>query len=260
MLKFKNYVKAASLEEAFTLKQKKGSVVLGGMLWLKMQNRTVNTAIDLSGLGLDTIEEDEQEFRIGCMVTLRQLETDPAFNRYTNGMAREAVRHIVGVQFRNLATVGGSLFGRYGFSDVLSFFMALPAEVELYQKGRVPIAEFARMKWDRDLLVRVIVKKVPLAVSYLTQRNTQTDFPVLTCCISQWDGMTRVVIGARPARAVLVVDEQGLYKNDGDWKALIAYVKEQVVVGSNMRASAEYRRHLIGVLIRRAGAALEVKE
>ena len=30
--------------------------VLGGMIWLKMENINVGTAIDLSGLGLDTIE------------------------------------------------------------------------------------------------------------------------------------------------------------------------------------------------------------
>ena len=39
---------------------------------------------------------------------------------YTAGAVREAVRHIVGVQFRNCATVGGSIYGRFGFSDVLT--------------------------------------------------------------------------------------------------------------------------------------------
>ena len=56
------------------------------------------------------------------MVTLRDLELDPGLNSYTDGAARESVRHIVGVQFRNLATVGGSIYGRYGFSDVLTMF------------------------------------------------------------------------------------------------------------------------------------------
>lgn len=43
----------------------------------------------------------------------------------TGGAVRESLRHIVGVQFRNLATVGGSIFGRFGFSDVLTMFLAL---------------------------------------------------------------------------------------------------------------------------------------
>lgn len=51
MLKIKNYVKAESLEEAYELNQKRTACVLGGMVWLKMGNRNVTTAIDLSGLG-----------------------------------------------------------------------------------------------------------------------------------------------------------------------------------------------------------------
>ena len=58
VLKIKNYVRVQSLEEAYDLCQKKNNVVLGGMLWLKMQRRSIGTAIDLSDLGLDKIEED----------------------------------------------------------------------------------------------------------------------------------------------------------------------------------------------------------
>ena len=75
---------------------------------------TVQTAIDLSGLGLDTIEETEEGFSIGAMVTLRQLEQHPGLNRYTQNAVQKAVKDIVGVQFRNLATLGGSLWGRFG--------------------------------------------------------------------------------------------------------------------------------------------------
>ena len=54
------------------------------MVWLKMGKMQIGTAIDLSGLGLDTIEETGEEFRIGCMVTLRDLELDPGLNSYTD--------------------------------------------------------------------------------------------------------------------------------------------------------------------------------
>ena len=62
-----DYVKVTSLAEAYELCQKRSSLVVGGMVWLKMGNRVVTTAIDLSGLGLDTITETEGEFVIGCM-------------------------------------------------------------------------------------------------------------------------------------------------------------------------------------------------
>ena len=159
MIKIKDYVRVGSLEEAYELNQKRSACILGGMLWTKMGQRQVQTAIDLSGLGLDQIEESEEEFSIGCMVTLRQLEEHEGLNAYTDGAARESVRSIVGVQFRNLATVGGSIFGRFGFSDVLTLFLALDTEVELVHAGRMPLAEFACSKRDRDVLVRLIVKK-----------------------------------------------------------------------------------------------------
>ena len=67
------------------------------------------------------------------MVSLRQLETDTGLNAYTQGAVKDAVKDIVGVQFRNLATVGGSIWGRFGFSDVLTVFLAMDTEVELFQ-------------------------------------------------------------------------------------------------------------------------------
>lgn len=60
------------------------------------------TAIDLSGLGLDTITETEEAFVIGCMTPLHALETHKELNAYTNSAIRESVRHIVGVQFRTV--------------------------------------------------------------------------------------------------------------------------------------------------------------
>ena len=77
MMTIREYKRAESLEEAWQLNQKKANRVLGGMIWLKMENINVGTAIDLSGLGLDTIEETEDSFSIGAMVTLRQLEQHP---------------------------------------------------------------------------------------------------------------------------------------------------------------------------------------
>ena len=156
MLTIKNYVKAESLEQAYELNQKRSAKVLGGTLWLKMGNRNVQTAIDLSNLGLDKIEETEEEFKIGAMTTLRQIEKHEGLNIYTNGAVRDAVKDIVGTQFRNTATVGGSIFGRYGFSDVLTVFMAMDTTVVCHKAGEIPLAEFAKMKADRDILVKLI--------------------------------------------------------------------------------------------------------
>ena len=138
MMTIREYKRAESLEEAWQLNQKRNNRVIGGMIWLKMENINVGTAIDLSGLGLDKIEETAEGFSIGAMVPLRQIELHEGLNAYTDGAVRESVRHIVGVQLRNLATVGGSIYSRFGFSDVLTMFLALNASVELYKGGIVP--------------------------------------------------------------------------------------------------------------------------
>ena len=53
MIKIRELVKVESLEEAWELNQKRTNKILGGMLWLRLGNRNVQKAIDLSGLGLD---------------------------------------------------------------------------------------------------------------------------------------------------------------------------------------------------------------
>ena len=109
MLKIKEYVKAESLEQAYELNQKRTNRIIGGMLWMRMSDAQIQKAIDLSGLGLDQIEETEDAFILGCMVTLRQMELHEGLNAMCGGLIRKSVEDIVGVQFRNLATVGGSL-------------------------------------------------------------------------------------------------------------------------------------------------------
>ncbi len=259
MMTIREYKRAESLEEAWQLNQKRPNRVLGGMIWLKMENINVGTAIDLSGLGLDTIEETDEGFSIGAMVTLRQLELHPGLAAYTDGAVRESVRHIVGVQLRNLATVGGSIYSRFGFSDVLTMFLALNASVELYKGGVVPLAEYAQRPYDRDILVRVLVPKENARFVYQSVRNSQTDFPVLTCAVAKLaDGSIRAAIGARPGKAVLYTAAPEAGETAEEFAArFAAEVKADIKTESNLRGGAEYRRHLAGVLTKRAVCRLE---
>lgn len=260
MLSFNQYVRAQSLEEAYTLYQKKSNVVIGGMLWLKMQRRSIGTAIDLCDLGLDQIEETEEEYRIGAMVSLRALETHTGLNEWTQGAMAESVRQIVGVQFRNVATVGGSIYGRFGFSDVLTLFMALDAKVELYHAGIMSIREFADFpRKTRDILVRVILPKRERRTTYMSMRNTATDFPVLTCALSRLEGRYICAVGARPAKAAVYEDVEGLL-TEGITEETAAAFAENVAAradfGSNLRGGAAYRERICKVLVRRAALAL----
>lgn len=255
MITIQNYVRAESLEQAWELNQKKRNRIVGGMLWMKMGRGSVQTAIDLCNLGLDTIEETEEQFSIGAMVTLRQIEQHAGLNAYTCGAAARAVKDIVGVQFRNLATVGGSLWGRFGFSDVLTVFLAMESYVELYKGGVVPLEQFAEMKHDNDILVRLIVKKAPAKFAYQAMRIQRTDFPVLTCAVSNVGGRIRASIGARPNKAMVIYNEDGL-----DAAAFAELAARIIPTGGNIRGSAEYRTHLIRVLTERALNEMEAMQ
>lgn len=255
MITIQNYVQAQSLEEAWQLNQKKRNRILGGMLWLRLGNGSIDTAIDLCKLGLNTIEETNEQFTIGAMVTLRDLELHEGLNNYSGNSVADAVKKIVGVQFRNMATVGGSLWGRFGFSDVLTVFLAMDSYVELYKGGIIPLEQFAKMKPDNDIFVRLIVKKSPCKVVYTSMRNQSTDFPVLACAVSCVNGEYRASVGARPSRARIWRDEEG-FLADGitteSAKAFAAYVAENAPTEGNVRGSAAYRTHLIEVLTERA--------
>lgn len=249
MITIQKYIRAQSLEEAWQLNQNKRNRILGGMLWLRLGKGSVNTAIDLCDLGLNTIEETDDAFSIGAMATLRDLEMHDGLNTYSNNAIRNAVKDIVGVQFRNMATVGGSIWGRFGFSDVLTIFLAMDSYVELYKGGIIPLEQFTAMKKDNDILVRLIVKKTPCKVTYSSMRNQRTDFPVIACAVSSLNGEYRASIGARPARAMLIRSE----KADG----FASFVAEHVPTEGNIRGSAAYRTHLIKVLVERSMNELE---
>ena len=145
---------------------------------------------------------------------------------------------------------------------MLTMFLAMDTEVELYKRGRISLKEFAAEKPDRDILVRLIVKKKPARMAYISQRNSSTDFPVLTCAVSiKEDGNVKVAVGACPFRAKLVEDKENILKGFLSMEAsekekaacdFALFAKEQVRTAGNMRASKEYRSLLVQVLVKRA--------
>ena len=244
MYTIRQFLCPSSLEEAYqALTAARNNTVLGGCMWLRLGRRAIGTAIDLSALGLNRITDTGDTIEIGAMVSLRQLETSELLRQQYGTLFRDAVSGIVGTQFRNTATVGGSVYGRFGFSDVLTALLALPAQVKLYHRGTVSIEEFAAMPYEKDILECIILPKQAYAASYQHMRFQATDFPVLTCAVSCQDGVYRVSVGARPQKACLAYSGQ-----TPDAQA----ITDSLNFSSNMRASADYRRKICPVLIRRA--------
>ncbi|MEI3413373.1 MAG: hypothetical protein V8Q57_09450 [Blautia sp.] len=69
---------------------------------------------------------------IGCMTPLHNMELHEGLNTYTNGAIKESLRGIVGGTVRNCATVEVSGDDISAYPDVLTLFLALDTEVELF--------------------------------------------------------------------------------------------------------------------------------
>ncbi len=214
--------------------------------WLlnKKQPMVMTTIVGKKG----SVEEQEDAFSIGCMCTLRQLEIHEALNRYFGGAMKACTRHIVGTQFRNGATVGGSIFGRFGFSDILTCLLALDTYVELYHAGVIALSEFVEMPRDNDILVRIIIKKDGRKIAYRSHREAATDFPVIACAVANKDDQWYVSVGARSGKAKLQVRQAQIENAETFTKKVIA----GYTFSSNMRGSEVYRRHLAEVYTKRA--------
>ena len=252
MAKYRNYVMAQSLNEAYELNQKKSSVIVAGNMWLRMCGMNKLTAIDLSRLGLDRIDEEADAFVVGAMTTLRALEMHPALHAAFGGVFAKALAPIVGTQFRNGATLGGSVYSRFGFSDVSALLLALDAQVILYKRGAVKLSDYQKEVWDRDIITHIRIPKGQKA-DVQSVRVSGTDIPTLVCAAAKSDAGVRIVLGARPARAIIAAD--GLQADAPD--SVFEEIANQTPFGTNLRASEAYRRKIAPVLMARAAKACQ---
>ena len=230
--------------------------ILGGCGFLKLSSRKIPVALDLSRCELDRIRETEQQIEIGAMVTLRDIEKNPALNQWFDGALPKAVSHILGVQFRSCATIGASVYSKYGFSDILPALLALECQVELLRGGLMPLEEFLGKPISRDVLIRISITKDKRRVSYQNLRNAGADFPMLNAAVSRHGSDWKVIVGARPARAEIAVQASRLLSDMAadsiDIDKVAATAAAELTFGSNNKASADYRRAMCQVLVKRA--------
>lgn len=254
----KDYVKVNTPVEAVELLKRPNSVILGGMHWVKMQDGPISVAVDISGLGLDKITETDDEFVIGSAVTLRQLETHEGLNKFTRGALAETVKGIVGVQFRNTASLGGCIVRRSGFSDVITTFLAMDATLHFYEKGEVKLKDFLELddaEEVKDLLISLSVSKKVKKVSFKDLRLNATDFSVVNVAVAFYNDILSVAVGARPAVARLLevpYEEALKARTKAEINDFAKNIAHRFEYESNMRGSKEYREHLAGALIGRA--------
>jgi len=250
-------VQPEKIETAYQiLTDKRNNAILGGCAFLKMGSKRIGTAIDLSNLKLSYIKETNGFIEIGAMTSLREIETHALLNNYFNAVLPKSVRNIIGVQFRNSVTVGASVYAKYGFSDLITALLALETEVELYKGGRMPLVDFLNKPKGKDILVRLWVKMDACKATYLNLRNSASDYSVLNVAVSKLEDHWTIVVGARPGRATIASKASAALSegklSDVKIQEAAQTAAQELSFGTNMRGTAEYRKALCKVLVKRA--------
>lgn len=257
-MQVQEYVKPASLDEAYELlKKAKTNHIIGGCTFLRKINRKVKTAIDLSDCGLDYIIEEEDCVRIGAYTSLHTIETSPVVLENFGTMLAEAMEHLIGVQLRNMITIGGHMYSRFGFSDINTVMLALNAKIRLYQGGIVEYKDFMQLvRPEKDIMVEVILPKEQRRGKVQMMRTSYNDYSIFCLAVSRSGNDWLISAGVLPGRPKLVtgvmdyLKETPITKKDADRVADM--VVSQLHFGSNYRGSAEYRRSLCQVFAKRA--------
>ncbi|MCK5759568.1 MAG: FAD binding domain-containing protein [Clostridiales bacterium] len=262
-MKIDSYLKAESIEEAYkVLKENNDAAIIAGGAWLKLMPKTIGIAVDLKDLGLNEITETDNEIILGCMATLRQVEKYKPLQEQYDGIVSKSASSIMGVTVRNIATIGGTISGKYGFSDMIPVLMAVDAELNFYKRGRVKLSEFMEEKgFAEDILTHVYIKKAKSRGWFETMKNTAIDFPILNSAITKSPEGYRIVIGSRPYKAVNAIKSME-FINDckapgADEIAQAADIAiDEIKFGKNQRGSEEYRKELCRTFVKRGLTAV----
>lgn len=252
------YVRPATLEEAHQLLlQDAKNILLGGGLWLKKSTPSANLIVDLSALGLDVIKDLGDHLEIGAMVTLRDFELNPLVKDIHGGILNDATSQIMGVAFRNGATIGGSIAGRFPFSDLITPLLALDTKLVFYPHKEISLVDFLALKGRlSDILTHVVIKKSKGPSFFKKVKTTALDFAIINVAITSSSGDYRIAIGSRPSVASLAVKAMELVKNkkklsQDDILKAAQMASEELSYASTNAASADYRKALVKAYVRR---------
>ena len=253
-MKVNEYYRASSLEDAYQKLQAspKNAIVAGG-LWMKKMGQSYDSLIDLSKLSLDKISETKDEIIVGSMVTQRDFEDSKIVSFLFAGAPAFAVREVMGVNFRNLATIGGSIMGRYPFSDVITGLLPYDVTLEFYPAQKMSLEEYLNYKGKLNaILVAVHIKKGEGKGFFKKAKTTALDFPIVNIAVAKVNKEYRVVVGARPMVAARSYKAMEYLNNGGkDFAKAAELAVEELSFMDNKDASKEYRVDLAKVYVRR---------
>jgi len=240
--------------------------------------------IDVKGVAeLHELADGGGTLRIGAAVTHRQLERSPLVRGRVPLLA-EMEREVANVRVRNVGTLGGNLCFAEPHSDPATALLVHDARVVLAgprASRTLPIAAFVVGSYETalgpdEVLVRVEVPAPPAgaAGAYLKfgfHERPTVGVAVLLVPSGDAVGEARVAVGCigpvparlaqveaslagTPLAALAALATTGHARDGGELAAVRGDLAALDVV-SDLHGTAEYKRHVAGVLVARALAA-----
>ncbi|MGH8070780.1 MAG: FAD binding domain-containing protein [Candidatus Entotheonellia bacterium] len=270
-----------TVEEALTLMRDLGEdarVMAGGtalMIMLKQRLVMPDCLISLQKLrGLDQIDVTNGEIQLGALTTHRAVERSPEVRTRLPSLA-ETYAHVATIRIRNVATVGGALAHADPNQDPLVMLLALDAQVRLTSTAgsrQVAIGEFFTDYYETvcqpdELVTEVIVpvlKPNSGSVYLKFLPRTADDYATVGVAamvtidpVSGTCQDCRIAMGCVASTPVRVPEAETLVRGGNrltpelarEAGALAQQVTDPI---SDARGSAEYKRAMAGVFVRRA--------
>jgi carbon-monoxide dehydrogenase medium subunit len=274
-----NYTAPTTLDEALSLLSEYGgraNVIAGGTdLVPKLKRREIGApeyVIDLKGIpGLDEIKYDAGGLRLGALVTIGMVE-DSARIQQGFGILAQAARSMASPQVRNRGTIAGNICNAVPSADSAPPLLTLGAGLKIISgKGErtVNIADFftgpgQTALGDDEILREIQIPDMPPGAKgvylKLTPRRAM-DLAIVgvAVVVIPQDGICqdiRIALGAVAPTPIRAKKAEAVLKGQKLDDALIEKAA-QAAAGEakpidDQRASAEYRRDMVGVLVKRA--------
>ena len=272
-----DYHAPASVEEALALLQRYGGdakVLAGGQSLMPLLNFRLSrpaALVDLNRIAsLAYVSEHDGQVRLGAMTRQRTIEFSPIVARKLP-LLREATRWVGHLPIRTRGTIGGSLAHADPSAEYPAVLMALEGEVV----ARGPRGERVVKAADlfqtylttslapEEILVEVRLGAMPAGAGYALEEFARRhgDFAIVgiaALIVREGRRCTRARLataGTGPVPVRLRAAEEILERDGLDDAAIDAAARrasELVSPDSDLHASADYRRHLTGVLTGRA--------
>ena len=250
-------------------------VIAGGTALLTLIKHGIfipKTLVNLKKIsGADEISYDpHQGLRIGALASIFDIESSPVVRRHYPVLA-EACHVVANIRIRNMASIGGNLAHGDSQSDPPTALVALDASVELLSGNgtrRMKLGDFLRGSYETALEPGELVSALTVPpsqdwrgtyIKFTTGSSEERPCAGIAALTKMEGGVCqelRLVVGAVSPRPVRIHKAEEMARRRQLTAELIAQAaaaaSQAVDPIDDLRGPADYKRHLVQVLVRRA--------